>query len=91
MPADDIPRKMRCNDCDWRGSETEMLTAPNPFDPTVHVTGCPRCKDIGTLLYACDELDCWKDASCGFPTTTGYRHTCGKHYINRDRALDHAG
>lgn len=27
----------------------------------------------------CDEPGCFKDASCGFPTDTGYRHTCYDH------------
>lgn len=74
--------KLRCVEhrCDWRGTDKEMLEAPNPFDATETVTGCPDCKDVNTLQEACDEPDCWEFSSCGTPTPTGYRRTCGKHY-----------
>ena len=28
----------------------------------------------------CDELGCKAKATCGWPSTIGYRRTCGKHY-----------
>jgi hypothetical protein len=28
----------------------------------------------------CDEPGCHKQRSCGWPSKTGYRNTCGEHY-----------
>ena len=71
--------RLFCNErrCGWRG--TEALTAPNPFDAEDTIAGCPKCKEINSLLVACDEPGCWNEASCGTPVANGYRHTCGKH------------
>ena len=32
------------------------------------------------VLHLCDETDCYKDVSCGWPSDKGYRRTCSKHY-----------
>jgi hypothetical protein len=71
--------KRVCIDCQWRGTVAEMLTAPNPFDPTDTIVGCPRCRQVETLRVACDEPECWREASCGTPTPNGYRSTCATH------------
>jgi len=71
--------KVLCKECDWHGLETEMLRAPNPFDAEEILTGCPKCKSVGSLVLACDEPECWQESSCGTPTPSGYRRTCGKH------------
>lgn len=65
--------------CTWKGDITEALYAPNPFDESDTLTGCPLCKAINTLAMACDEPDCWFEATCGTNTPGGYRVTCGKH------------
>lgn len=65
--------------CGWQGTDAGMLHAPNPFEPESEITGCPGCKDIHTLTEACDEPGCWRDASVGTPTPTGYRRTCFTH------------
>lgn len=65
--------------CGWRGNSVELLTATNPFDDTDTITGCPSCKSIDSCVNACDEPECWQQATCGTPTATGYRTTCGKH------------
>lgn len=31
------------------------------------------------LLGLCDVDECYKSASCGWPSDNGYRHTCGEH------------
>jgi len=74
-------RKVICNSnrCHWQGDESSILHAPNPFDPNYTVNGCPSCFSINTIIYACDEPDCWQEATCGTPTEDGYRQTCGKH------------
>lgn len=66
-------------ECGWRGLAADMLRAPNPFDPSDELNGCPHCKQPETLLVACDEPGCWRETSCGTPTPDGYRRTCGQH------------
>ena len=34
---------------------------------------------LKSVLNMCDEPGCFDDASCGFPTETGYRRTCYNH------------
>ena len=73
--------KLICSEieCTWRGLEKDALKAPNPFEPTEIIYGCPECKEINTLVRACDEPRCWVQVSCGTPTKDGYRSTCSKH------------
>lgn len=66
-------------ECGWRGFISDMLKAPNPFDDTDMIHGCPSCKQIGEFTQMCDE--CWKPATCGTPTDGGYKRLCGDHYI----------
>lgn len=74
--------KFRCEErrCGWHGEE--VLTAPNPFDPADTINGCPSCRAVDTIELACDEPDCWEPVSCGTPTDSGYRNTCGPHLPN---------
>jgi len=58
---------------------TDALYAPNPFDESDKLIGCPLCKSVNSLVQACDDHDCWDEATCGTPTDGGYRMTCGKH------------
>jgi len=78
-----IKNKVKCNNrnCGWQGKSDELLRAPNPFDPDPddELIGCPKCKDIGSLVSVCDEDDCWLDSSCGTPSKDGYRNTCYDH------------
>lgn len=73
-------RKVKCNEyrCNWNGIESDVLMGINPFDFS-SVWGCPKCKEINTVVFACDELGCWGDVSSGTPTESGYRHTCRLH------------
>ena len=66
--------------CGWKGISTEVLKELNPFDEREIILGCPKCKDVNTVVLACDEADCWEKADCGFPTGSGYRRTCYSHY-----------
>jgi hypothetical protein len=73
--------------CGWRGELSQLLRAPNPFDPLDEVTACPNCKTLeGTTQHACDEPGCWKEVTCGTPTPNGYRSTCGQHNPSRRTA-----
>jgi len=73
--------KVRCDNhrCTWHGQDSEQLSAVNPFDAGDKIYACPECKEIGSVVVACDEPDCWRAVSCGTPTLTGYRTTCGEH------------
>ena len=72
-------KKFRCKDCDHVCTETEILTAQNPFDLADVLHGCPKCFAVGELLGVCDEPGCDAFSSCGGRTPDGYRTTCGKH------------
>ena len=65
--------------CDWHGWDWEMLSAPDPFNDGDTISACPACREINSVVVACDEPECWKEATCGMPTKAGYRQTCGKH------------
>ena len=75
------PGRWRCQACDWIGSSSNLLTAPNPFDPSADCWGCPNCKAIDDLLNVCDEPGCNRPSSCGWPGPDGYRVTCGIHHV----------
>ena len=72
-------RKVICEECEWVGMSSEVLIAKHPFEHGEQVQGCPICKCVESLLVACDEPGCMKRSKCGFPTPSGYRHTCYDH------------
>ena len=72
-------RKWKCCSCDCISVEADLLEAVNPFDETLKIIGCPSCKDAAGFTEICDEPNCVRDATCGFPTQEGYRRTCGDH------------
>jgi hypothetical protein len=74
--------RFKCVQCGSICNEGEYLTAPNPFDTTDTITGCPTCKGVDSLVTACDEPGCTREATSGWAGTAGYRHTCGEHYKN---------
>lgn len=57
----------------------DILVAPNPFISDTDIDGCPSCKEINTIVRACDEPDCWEESTCGTSTPDGYKFTCGDH------------
>ena len=73
--------KARCKNwrCNWKGLEQEILLAPNPFDASDQLQGCPKCKDINTMLVCCYEAECWEFVDGGEPTPAGYKQACGDH------------
>lgn len=72
--------RYKCMQCEHICNEGEFLTAPSPFDSTETIVGCPRCKSVDSLVTACDEPGCNKEATYGWPSDKGYRHTCGEHF-----------
>lgn len=71
--------RYKCMECSNIHDETALLQAPNPFDATDTVCGCPSCKSVDSEVLVCDEPGCNKEASCGWQSPTGYRHTCYEH------------
>ena len=76
-----MTRKVKCEEyrCSWHGEEIEVLTASNPFNIDFIISGCPKCREINSIVYVCDEPECWETVSCGTRTSMGYRSTCHKH------------
>jgi hypothetical protein len=72
-------KRWRCDQCRWTGAAEEMLSAPNPFDLTETICGCPRCRTIDEFELLCDQDGCDDVASCGTPIPDGYRQTCFQH------------
>jgi len=70
----------RCTECGWVCETKELLTAPNPFDDNMTISGCPGCKEIGRFENMCNVPGCDKPATCGTPTKDGYKRLCGNHY-----------
>lgn len=71
--------KVSCSECNWQGHENEVLIAPNPFNLSDNVKGCPKCYGINSINRICDEPGCLKITTCRFSTVNGYRRTCGRH------------
>ncbi len=74
--------KVTCKECNWRGLRSELLEAPSPFS-SGFIRGCPKCLEVNSEREACDESDCWDEATRGTPvihgSLVGYRRTCHKH------------
>jgi hypothetical protein len=64
--------------CAWKGDSTTVLRALDPFNEGCALIACPKCREQ-TIRTCCDEPDCWEQDTCGTPTPTGYRRTCGRH------------
>jgi hypothetical protein len=77
--------KTICLECDWKGTDADLLIAPSPFDPEDTLSGCPKCKSVDCFRVACDFTGCWKEATAGTPTKAGYRHTCYLHRPEENR------
>ena len=60
------------------------LTISNEFDITTmeaikDVVRENRYDKLKPLVGMCDEPNCYKEASCGWPSEESYRNTCGAH------------
>ena len=79
-----MDRKVMCAECDWRGTEMQVdyVEDPRPLPGAKPDRWqiCPKCRSAEHIVLACDWDDCWRNATCGIPTSTGYRHVCGSHY-----------
>lgn len=75
--------KCRCDVCGFVCDTTQLLSAANPFDAELQVSGCPRCHRVEQDQPACDAPGCSEPVTCGTPTQDGYRMTCGRHQPGR--------
>lgn len=80
--------KVLCQECDWHGILADVQTAPNPFDMTEQIMGCPACHSVDSMRTVCDEPECRLPATCGTPTPDGYRQTCSKHIPSKGLGHD---
>lgn len=64
-------------------TDAEVLWADDPFNPGEKITACPKCRQIGTLVGACDFDGCKSAATSGTPTASGYVSRCYDHRPDR--------
>lgn len=74
-----MAKRWMCEECERIFEDSELLIAPNPFNPEAEIVGCPFCKSVDQFSEICDEPGCNMVTTCGFPTPIGYRRTCSKH------------
>lgn len=74
-----------CETCNWRGDETECLSAPNPFHPREIIAGCPDCKSVDQFRTACEILDCDGLVAGSFLIGEGYEWRCYRHSPGQDK------
>jgi len=78
--AERAEEKRVCRLCGWRGIQSQVLTAPNPFEPSAMVLGCPQCREVAAVDVACDVTGCWLPVQCAWSSDDGgVRTTCLKH------------
>jgi hypothetical protein len=75
-----MTHRYKCLQCANICEEGDILQAPNPFDATDTLHGCPSCKSVDVMVLVCDVEGCNKEATSGWPSSKGYRQTCGDHY-----------
>lgn len=73
-----------CEECRTVHAADKLLTAPNPFDGSDIIHGCPQCKSIDHFALLCDVPKCQQITTCGWPSPDGYRQTCYTHW-NKDQ------
>ena len=81
--SDTSPRKFVCAywKCGFHGLKDSFLIAPDPFNEGDTLMACPECRSDDNVRLACDEQDCWKEATCGTPVNDErrYLNVCGEH------------
>jgi hypothetical protein len=69
----------RCQECGWRGDEEEIISFADPVLEGNSWNICPECRAAEQFDNMCDEPECRKVATCGWPSPEGYRRTCFEH------------
>jgi hypothetical protein len=78
----------RCDVCGDILTESEIIQVPVPHpkrETYVMVNQCPECGECEDFTNICDAPFCEKEATCGWPSESGYRRTCGEHMRNNDK------
>ena len=73
-------RNLICSECGNVTNDLMILRAPNPFEDG-ELTACPECNSIDSMRVICEFKGCTEEATCGTPTSNGYKLYCGKHII----------
>lgn len=68
-----------CNECSAVFETDDILRAPNPFDTSCEVCGCPVCKAVECIQSCCSIETCSNPSSIGVRTETEYKWFCGQH------------
>lgn len=76
----EAPAKWLCKEC-YEICEVP-LSAKNPFEEDDTISGCPHCKQVNSLVGACQAEGCKLEATGGSPNSHGYRYffSCHKHF-----------
>ena len=71
----------RCDECEAVYLDCDLDRVPDPQQGSTRVwTVCPGCRAAEQFTNLCDEPGCLRQASCGWPSISGYRRTCGVHW-----------
>jgi len=75
-PLPEAPIRWLCEECDYVGM---YETAPNPFDLSDTITGCPSCQSVDSFVAACWK--CNRHGTMGCTNSTEYRYiySCYEH------------
>lgn len=69
-----------CDICGLITIEKKVLKAPNPFNKSETVWGCPHCKCAGSFKYVCEAIGCRNAVTLGFHIEGfGYGSACDDH------------
>ena len=71
--------RWKCTECYGVVPAEQVLKAPDPFDSTLLVFGCPSCRMVVEFELVCDEGECRNPVTRGWPSAAGYRQTCSDH------------
>jgi hypothetical protein len=78
-------QKWSCNECGSIVMDRDLVsiavTHPKTKEP-VPVSQCPECGDVNCFKLISDEPGCGREATSGWPSPQGYRHTCYNHHAN---------
>ena len=73
--------KFKCSECGEIIDEDKVLSAPNPFNASEMLDGCPECRCIFSFHRVCEADGCDEVATCGAATNEGYMCLCDKHLV----------
>ena len=77
-----------CEECGWRGMESQVVVFADPERSGNSWNICPSCRAAEHFRNMCDEPGCRQQAGCGWPSEEGYRRTCFQHWRRATRGAD---